>query len=239
MKKTFPPLSPRLTAISELVGECECLADIGTDHAYLPVYLCKKQKAKSAIACDINPDPLLRAENTVKTYNAAEFVELRLGGGLSPLKPGEADAVVIAGMGGLLIADIIKNGMDKIQNADKIILQPMSSVSELREYLYSNGWRILSEALAVEDDKIYNIFSVAPPIYSNNDTLTSVYTPTAAEVFIGKYLIENKPEHFDIYLKKRKDKLDKMIFGLEKSDSHTSHKKLDECRLLKKEINKI
>lgn len=239
MKNNLPLLSPRLAAIAKSVGKCERFADIGTDHAYLPVYLCKTQSAQSAIACDINPDPLLRAENTVKAYNAQELVELRLGCGLEPLAVDEVDAVVIAGMGGLLIADILESGLDKIQNAEKIILQPMSAVPELREYLYTHGWRILSEYLAVEEDKIYNIISVAPPTFTDDGAVAYRYTPTAAEIFIGKYLTENKPEHFDIYLKKRKNKLDKMIDGLKKSKSDESQKKLNECVRLRDEINKL
>ena len=86
MKNTFPQLSPRLSAIAESVGECKCLADIGTDHAYIPVYLCKRHKAETAIACDINSEPLRRAESTVKIYNADKLVELRLGSGLDPIK---------------------------------------------------------------------------------------------------------------------------------------------------------
>ena len=237
MKNTFPQLSPRLSAIAESVGECKCLADIGTDHAYIPVYLCKRHKAETAIACDINPEPLRRAESTVKTYNADKLVELRLGSGLDPIKSDESDAIVIAGMGGLLIANIIGSGLDKIAN--KIILQPMSAVSELREYLYSHGWRIISESLVVEENKIYNIISVAPPDLSDNGVLINCYTPSAADVFIGKYLTENRPENFELYLKKRKDKLNKMILGLEKSKTAESRKKLDECRKLKEEISKI
>ena len=239
MKNTFPQLSPRLSAISESVGECKCLADIGTDHAYIPVYLCKRHKAETAIACDINPEPLRRAESTVKTYNADKLVELRLGGGLDPINPNESDAIVIAGMGGLLIANIIGSGVDKIKNANKIILQPMSAVSELREYLYSHGWRIVSESLVVEENKIYNIISVTTPVLSDNEILTSRRNPTAADVFIGKYLMENRPENFELYLQKRKDKLNKMIVGLEKSKTAESLKKLDECRNLKEEISKI
>jgi len=239
MKNTFPQLSPRLSAIAESVGECKCLADIGTDHAYIPVYLCKRHKAETAIACDINPEPLRRAESTVKTYNADKFVELRLGSGLDPIKSDESDAIVIAGMGGLLIANIIGSGLDKIKNANKIILQPMSAVSELREYLYSHGWRIISESLVVEENKIYNIISVAPPDLSDNGVLINCCNPSAADVFIGKYLTENRPENFELYLKKRKDKLNKMIYGLEKSKTAESRKKLDECRKLKEEISKI
>lgn len=239
MKNTVPQLSPRLAAIASLIGTCGCFADIGTDHAYLPVYLCKTNRAKSAIACDINADPLLRAEQTVKTYGAQNLVDLRLGSGLEPLKPGEADAVAIAGMGGLLIANIIGSGTDKIKKADKIILQPMSAVPELREYLYLHGWQIISESLSVEEDKIYNIFSVAPPRISDSGNVINRVNPTKADLFIGRYLMENKPEHFDIYIKKRREKLDKMIKGLEKSKSDVSLTKLNECRLLQNKINKI
>lgn len=236
----FPILSPRLAKIAQMIPNCCTFADIGTDHGYLPVYLCNTGKTQHAIACDIKQAPLNRAKDTISAYNASEAVETRLGGGLLPLNIDEADAVVIAGMGGLLIADILNEGINRLGKVKTLILQPMSAIPELRLFLSSNNWTTISEALVVEGEKIYNIFSVLPPTDTNkiskNITTADICD---TDFFIGKYLMENKPENFDVYIKKRYQKIEKMILGLQNSDSEESQQKLNTCLKLKKEISEI
>ena len=234
MNESTPPLSPRLSKIAKLIGSCRCLADIGTDHAYLPVSMCLSGRALRAIASDIRRGPLERAADTVRAYHANDKISLRLGAGLETLEPDEADAVVIAGMGGLLISNILDDGADKLSSADKIILQPMTAAPELREYLWQNRWSIEDEALAREENKIYNILSVRPP--SAN---TPVYKPTAAELYLGKSLIENRPEHFSEYLHKKRVKLEKMLQGLGRTASAEARIKAEYCVNLLSEIGKI
>ena len=234
MNGSVPPLSPRLSKIAELIGSCVCLADIGTDHAYLPVFMCLSGRAQCAIASDIRRGPLKRAADTVRAYHANDKISLRLGAGLETLAPDEADAVVIAGMGGILISNILDDSADKLSSADKIILQPMTAVPELREYLWQNRWSIESEVLAREEDKIYNILTVCPPTSD-----TPAYKPTAAELYLGKALIENRPEYFTEYLHKKRVKLEKMLRGLKRAASAEAHAKAEYCAKLLSEIDKI
>lgn len=234
MNGITPQLSPRLSKIAELIGSCRCLADIGTDHAYLPVSMCMSGKAQRAIASDIRRGPLEHAAGTVRAYHANDKISLRLGTGLETLEPNEADTVVIAGMGGLLISNILNEGTDKLSSADKIILQPMTAVPELREYLWQNRWSIENEVLAREDDKIYNILSVRTPSAD-----TPVYTPTAAELYLGKSLIDNRPEHFSEYLQKKKSKLENMLCGLGRTSSAEALAKAEYCRGILSEIQRI
>ncbi len=222
MISTPPVLTPRLSAVANEIGTCKCLSDIGTDHAYLPVYMCLENKCKTAIASDINKGPLMRAEATVSSYGLSDRIALRLGGGLSVLEENEADAVSITGMGGLLIAKILNDGITKLKTAKKIVLQPMSSIPELRDYLYCNGWKIIKETLAKEDEKIYTIITIEAPERKSFDNIT----PSYAELFVGKYLIENKPKFFDEYLEKKLGKLHKIIKELKNSKTDTSIKKL-------------
>ncbi len=215
-----PALTPRLLTIANEITNCNCFADIGTDHAYLPVYMCITKRCNRAIASDINKGPLMRAEKTVLEYGLSDYISLRLGGGLDSLEENEADAVVIAGMGGLLIANILDNGILKLKMANKIIIQPMSSIPELREHLYNKGWKITKESLAKEDEKIYNIITIEAP-----DDNSVGYTPTSAELFVGKYLIENKPEYFEEYLEKQINKVRNMTDGLKLSNNAATAKK--------------
>ncbi len=224
----LPALTPRLDTIARLIPNCRCFADIGTDHAYLPVFMCMSGIADTAIASDIKKGPLLRAEKTVSDFNLNDKICLRLGAGVDTLEKDEADTVAIAGMGGLVIAEILRAGIDKLTSLKALILQPMTADSELREFLINNGWTIKEEHLAKEDDKIYNILSV---VWSGKN---ESYSPL--ELYLGKQLIENKPEHFNEYLLKRTKKLNNMVDGLKASKSAESKKKLFECMTLLKEI---
>ena len=116
-------LSPRLQAIADLIKPCHCMADIGTDHAYLPVWLCQNGRCDTAIAADINQGPLDRAGETVRRFQLSNRVSLRLGSGVEPLSPGEADGIVIAGMGGLLIGELLQARPQVFDQAKQILLQ--------------------------------------------------------------------------------------------------------------------
>lgn len=230
MKKLL--LTPRLAAVAELIPSCKVFADIGTDHAYLPVFLCSDGICERAIASDVNSGPLLRAQSTVKEYKMEDRISLRLGNGLSSLEPCEVDAVSVAGMGGLLIADILNSGKDKLTAAKKIVIQPMSSLPELRMLLFKNGFHIDAECLSKEDEKLYHILSVS---LAKNDLSTP---PSALELYIGKALIEKKGKHFDEYINKKKSKLEAVIDGLQAA-KNKDIKKLDIAVSVLEQINKL
>lgn len=156
-------LTPRLKAVAGLVTG-RTLSDIGTDHAYIPIELIRNARADWAIACDINPGPLASARANIQKYAVADRVQLRLGAGLCPLESGETDTVVIAGMGGKLIADILSADFDKAKSFAELVLQPMNAQAELRKYLASSGFEIVKEELCEEGFKVYNIISVRPGV---------------------------------------------------------------------------
>ena len=128
-------LSRRLSAAFELVREGEIVADIGTDHAVLPIHLVRCGLADSAIATDINKKPLMKAAENIDAVGLSDAIELRLGNGLACISPNEVDTIVIAGMGGELIADILAAAPWLRSGSYKLILQPMSRSERLREYL--------------------------------------------------------------------------------------------------------
>lgn len=235
MKHTPPTLTPRLSAAAQMIGKCHCFADIGTDHAYLPIYLIMNGFCKKAIASDIGNGPLKRASDTALKYH--QNISLRLGAGLDTLLPGEADVVAVAGMGGLLIAEILKAGMDKLGSAKKIVLQPMTAIPELREYLTENGWKITDERIAKEGDKLYVLMSVRPPKSQAIDAVESPYNEL--ELYLGRCLINKRPMYFDELLSHSRRKLCNMVNGLKSSHSAESEAKLEYCRHLIQEIDKL
>ena len=150
-------LTPRLKYISELVSDGKKIADIGTDHGYIPISLLLDKKISFAILSDINRGPLNNAKKEVTKNNVQNYVDLRLGSGMETLRDGEVDQVIIAGMGGILISDIIEKRIELSKNLDKLILQPMQAPEELRRYLSKNGFKIIDEHFVREDHRIYEI----------------------------------------------------------------------------------
>lgn len=153
-----PELSPRLRMAGDLIPAGARLADVGTDHAYLPAALLLEGKIPWAVAADLRPGPLDRARATVREYGLTGRVAFRLCDGLSGIEPDEVDAVAIAGMGGETIAAILSAA--PWTRSVPLILQPMSSMPDLRGWLGENGYRILEERLAREGDTLYTALSV-------------------------------------------------------------------------------
>jgi len=155
-------LSPRLKVIAACVVGASTMADIGTDHGYLPVALVEKKIVSKAIACDINEKPLEKAKKFIEDNNFNNSIETRLGSGLSVLKSGEAEAIVIAGMGGFLIQELLEAEAVIASSAKKLILQPMNNQSVVRRYLETHGYKITREDLAREGYRIYEIIMAEP-----------------------------------------------------------------------------
>ena len=132
------------------------VADIGTDHGHLPISLVRGKIATKVIACDINEKPLANAKDNIEK-TGTENIELRLGDGLAPVKPGEVDYVIIAGMGGEVIAGILENCSFIKDESYALLLQPMTSADFLRKYLCENGYSFVSETAVAEGKRIYTV----------------------------------------------------------------------------------
>lgn len=153
-------LSPRLRMAASLVPPGARLADIGTDHGYLPAALILEGAIPSAIAADLRPGPLARARETAVRYGLEDRLTLRLCDGLSGIGPEEADAVVIAGMGGETIAAILEAAPWVRERNIPVIVQPMSSMPDLRAWLGRNGYCIETEKLCREGETLYTALAV-------------------------------------------------------------------------------
>lgn len=167
-------LSPRMQKIADCVAPGESVADIGTDHAYIPIYLVRAGISPHAIASDIKPGPLKKAGENIRAYGLSEKVRTCLGDGFSGIRPGAADAAVIAGMGGEMIASILRLGVPR--GVKKLILQPMTHISDCRRAVHAIGWSIWREYLVREVDKFYVIIVARPgqePAWTSRDYLLS------------------------------------------------------------------
>ena len=143
-------LSPRLKAAADYVRCGKKIADIGTDHAHLPIYLVENGICTSAIGSDVRPGPIANAEINVKNAGFSDKISLRLASGLDKVEPDEADDIIFSGMGGILIAELIEKA-PWLKDSDKhLILQPQSHAEILRSYLTQNGFRIEKENLKQE-----------------------------------------------------------------------------------------
>ena len=179
-------------------AECSILADIGTDHAYIPIEAVKRKLTKKAIACDIAPGPLEIGEKNVIKEGLTEHVELRLGDGLTPINANEADVIVIAGMGGHRMLGIIANGIDKICSAS-LILQPQHDLSKLRRGLNDLSIKIDKEILAKEGERFYEILCAKKT--------PKVPKLTEKEAFLGSYA----GELAQLFYLHKKQKIEKYI----------------------------
>ena len=155
-------LDVRLTAAAELLSEGECLADIGSDHAYLPIHLLKEKKYRRAVVTDVNRGPLNNSEKNAARCGVEKRCDFRLGSGLTPLLAGECDAVSICGMGGDLIAAILGENLALARSFGRLVLQPMTNAAHLRGFLLENGFRIVEERMARDRHLFYQILSVRP-----------------------------------------------------------------------------
>lgn len=153
-------ISNRLITVASLVSEVPVLADVGTDHGYVPIYLIEQKKIKKAIALDINRGPLQRARDHTMLFNMGQYIETRLSDGVEALTPGEADSILIAGMGGGLVMHILENGSKVCQTAKELVLQPQSEIRRVRRFLAIHGYVTDAEEMVFEDGKYYPMMRV-------------------------------------------------------------------------------
>ena len=152
---TLFSLGERLALCASMVRPGTALADVGTDHAYLPVWLAKQGLIAAAVASDVRSGPLERAKRNIEKYGVGHIVNARLSDGLDAILPEEADDVVIAGMGGLMIAEIVRRAAWLKNGGKRLILQPMTREEDLRRSLAEEGFFIVREQAAQEEHRVY------------------------------------------------------------------------------------
>lgn len=200
-------LSQRLFAVSSLVTDGYRLADIGTDHGFVPIFLVEEGRIPSAIAMDVRPGPLQRARDHILEHALEDRIQTRLSDGLTELEAEEADTVLIAGMGGALTVRILEEGSDPNLGIKELILQPQSEIEIVRRYLEGSGWKIVEEKMVFEDGKYYPMMRCLP----------GTMDLTEMQARYGPCLMTQRPETWIAFLKWRKGILKRNLAGLERA----------------------
>lgn len=183
-------LSKRLQVVAEQVSYGNRVADIGCDHAYVAIYLVENHIASKVIAMDVNQGPLERAKENIRKYGYEDQIDVRLSDGIQKLSVGEADTLLIAGMGGPLTLQILSGRRDILGTVKELVLQPQSEIHLVRKALKGLGFLITSENMLVEDGKYY-VCMKAEAIARVNDSKN--YELTEEEhYYCGRLLLERK-----------------------------------------------
>lgn len=210
-------LSQRLQAIADFVPLGSRVADVGTDHGFLPCYLAQTGQAVQAFACDINAQPLALARKNVVDYQVAHIVGTRLGNGLAVIEPGEVDVVTIAGMGGSLMIEILDAAPLVVDKLKRIILQPNVGAEAVRVWAEKNRWHIVQEELVRENDRFSVIIAMEPG--------RNLQAMTPVELFLGPDLLKKQHPLLGLYISEEWDKTQRVLAQLAQSDSEESRHK--------------
>lgn len=214
------PLTPRLEAVASLVPHHTIVADIGTDHGYVPVYLCHHQICPSAIAADIATGPLSAARSHVRAEGLSQRIECRLSDGLTAIEAGEVDGAIFCGMGGPLIERLLEASPQVVDSLKYLIVQPQSDVASVRHYLYAIGWHITAEKMVLDRHRLYEVIFAEP----GRETMPEPWLLDVGP-YNWKHRHELIPRLIEILMEK-----DRLIYkGLQKSHGDVSLR-LDEVR---------
>ena len=216
-------LSERLLKVVGMVTPCETVCDVGCDHAFASIYMVNEGIAKKCLACDVGEGPLRSADENIRLYGLTDKIETRLGSGLSKVNEGEADCVIMAGMGGMLIESIIRDDLNTALSINEWILEPQSDADLVRKLIRECGYVITCEDMVTEADKIYPVIkaekNVSPADEEENALIAGemgISLSDLTEVYdsFGKYLLENGNKILEKFLNKGLIKYDNVIMGI-------------------------
>ena len=231
-------LSKRLQTVANAVTPGSRVADVGTDHGYVPIYLVERGLCPGAIAMDVNEGPLARAEEHIRAEGLSDRIQTRKSDGLVALAPEETDAVVIAGMGGALMCRILQDATAFLEAGRELILQPQSEWFKVRRLLSVSGYRIIQEWFLEEEGKYYVVIKAGPAPETDRESRAGTLAEDAANDFIcryGAFLLDRRDPVLIAYLKKEAQKKRQILHNL----SETDDKQRQRRRQLAKELRDI
>lgn len=223
-------LSDRLRAVADLVTPHLIIADVGTDHGYVPIYLVQNKICPKAIAMDVNQGPLERAEMHIRAYHLESKIQTRLSDGLKELRQGEADAVILAGMGGGLMIRILENSKEVVNAMKECILQPQTELYRVREYLLKEGFDFLEEKMILEEGKYYPMMKIRPPreTKETEERNAQVRLWSKAELTYGKLLIQQKNPVLMEYLQREHSAKKRILMQLHSQATAAAAERISE-----------
>lgn len=199
-------ISERLKEIAGMVTRGNVVCDVGTDHAYLAIYLIENRTVPRVIAMDVAKGPLSKAEHNIKAHGFCNQIEIRLSDGVDRLKEGEAQTVIMAGMGGILICELLTKGKEVLSSVEELILSPHTDAELVRRYLCENGYYIKEEKMLLEEGKYYIIMRA---VHGETKPMT------LCECRYGKELLQSRNTILREYLQKEYLKLVKLAESLQ------------------------
>lgn len=222
-------LSQRLKVVADFVPQNSRVADIGSDHAYLPVYLMKQKQIEFGIASEVAKGPLDNAIQEIKAEGLSDRIDTRLADGLLSVQPEDKiDCVTIAGMGGTLIKNILENGNSHLSGNELLILQPNVGEDRLRTWLMNNQYEISDETILREDGHTYEII-----VAKKTDEPVKY---TEQEIKFGPFLLK---QHSDVFVEKWENEIERIEMVIDQMNLAKHDKPVDKINSMKKEIEEI
>lgn len=226
-------LSKRLKTIASFIPEGSFFADIGTDHAYLPCYVCLQDDKARAIAGDVTEGPYQSAKETVQQYDLEKEISVRLGNGLEVIQGEPVEVIVIAGMGGQLITEILTSGKDQLSTVKTIIAQPNTSEYIVRKWLLANHYTLTDEVILEENGHIYEVLVAT----KGDDKINYEESLIEQQLLFGPKLMAEKPAIFKQKWLQQLRKINNIIDSIEQADNKDQYKQ--KLIRLKQKINWI
>ena len=229
-------LSKRMQSVADMIQPCDAVGDIGCDHAFKSIYLVEQRRAKRVIASDVRRGPIAIAKRNIEAMNLSDQIEIRMGDGLDTIVPGEVNAVVLAGMGGMLMIDILERGEEVVTRCDQLVLQPQSDIEKVRRYLAEKGYHLADEQMLIDAGKYYNLLDVRVHEMVQKDEYDCSKLADDWCYMYGGSLLRKKDPVLRSWLVKRRDTTAGLINSLSGKNTENAAKRLKTVKAEQKTI---
>ena len=229
-------LSKRMQSVADMIQPCDAVGDIGCDHAFVSIYLVEQRRAKRVIASDVRRGPNAIAKRNIEAMNLSDQIEIRMGDGLDTIVPGEVNAVVLAGMGGMLMIDILERGEEVVTRCDQLVLQPQSDIEKVRRYLAEKGYHLADEQMLIDAGKYYNLLDVRVHEMVQKDEYDCSKLADDWCYMYGGSLLRKKDPVLRSWLVKRRDTTAGLINSLSGKNTENAAKRLKTVKAEQKTI---
>ncbi|MCF0122323.1 MAG: SAM-dependent methyltransferase [Lachnospiraceae bacterium] len=214
--------SKRMQCVASMVTPGSRLADIGCDHAYIPIWLFETGRITMAVAMDIRLGPLERAKENIVHHGLEKYIQTRLSDGMEKLSPGEVNSAILAGIGGKLIVRILSNSPRIVHSLEELVLEPQSETKALRQYLMETGFRIESEDMVLEDGKFYPVIKAVP--------IEQIETLSEEQLRFGPKFLKMRHPVLMTYLQWKEKVNLRLEKSLQRTESQHAKKRLKEIQ---------